>query len=254
LGTCAYCGRNAKLTREHLFPDSLAQKTPTCRAYIDHSRPKKPHRAVPIIRDVCTSCNNGPLSVLDSYGARLADKYFVTLLDSPTDVRFECDTERLLRWLLKLLFNDARATLGVSTDMYKKFVPFILGESRNPRLVLNLLVGAIAPFRLPSTGELCYPEHQGFANFTFSIPGAGSYFDLCRGVFLNSYVFVVLGWRPNVNMPFRKRLLRAIKEVNSLSDLHRPRASVRLTSSCMTTETIMQSTVHGGVQFSPFKT
>jgi hypothetical protein len=42
LGICAYCQRNVKLTREHLFPESLARRTPTYNTYIDHSRPKKP--------------------------------------------------------------------------------------------------------------------------------------------------------------------------------------------------------------------
>src|SRR5262245_7750320 len=130
MATCAYCGQDATLTREHLWPQSLVRRSPTYYTYIDHSRPEKPLEAVPVIRDVCSRCNNGPLSALDAYGASLADKYFGTLLDLPIDAGFECDTELLLRWLLKLLFNDARATRGASADIYKRLVPFILGESR----------------------------------------------------------------------------------------------------------------------------
>jgi len=204
---------------------------------------------VPVVRDVCSKCNNGPLSALDSYGNKLADRYFDKLLDLSVDVRFECDTECLLRWLLKLLFNDARASSGASAEVYKGLRPFILGETRNPTLVLNLLVGTIEPCHIPNVTDLQYPEHHGFANFNFSIPGGGEYFELCRGVFLNSYVFTVLGWHPKIDRPTRRQLLKAIVQVNSLSELQRPRASVRLTASCMTTETIMRSTILGSIQF-----
>ena len=179
----------------------------------------------------------------------MADRYFDKLLDPPIDVQFDCETERLLRWLLKLLFNDARATLGASTRVYDGLRPFILGDSQSPSLDLNLLVGAIEPFRPSNAPEILYPEHHGFANFNFSTSG-GEFFELFRGVFLNSYVFAILGWRREIPRPTRERMLKGVMEVNSLSELRHPLGSVRLTSSCMSTETIMRSTMLGSVQFS----
>jgi hypothetical protein len=203
---------------------------------------------VPVIRDVCATCNNGILSELDSYGANLADRYFNGLLDPPIDVRFECDTERFLRWLLKLLFNDARATSGASTTVYEGLRPFILGETESPSMILSLLIGVIEPFREGT--EVLYPEHHGLANFDFSTRGSATVFNLYRGVFLNSYVFAVLGWRPEIPRPTRRRVLKSIMEVNRLSELQRPRASVRLTAPCMNTEAIMLSTVVRSIRLS----
>jgi hypothetical protein len=100
---CAYCDRDEILTREHLFPGFLARRSPGYGTYIDHSRPNRALRAVPVIRDVCAKCNNERLSELDAYADQLAAKYFAVLVDQPIHVKFECDTDRLLRWLMKLL-------------------------------------------------------------------------------------------------------------------------------------------------------
>lgn len=57
-----------------------------------------------------------------------------------------------------------------------------------------MLIGTIAPIRWPDLTKLRYPEHQGFASFDLVLPFdrlASQLFDLCRGVLINSYVFVV---------------------------------------------------------------
>lgn len=111
MGICAYCDHDRRLTREELFPKFLTRRTPKG-AHIDHGRPQKPLQAITVIRDVCAACNNEVLGSLDGYAAKLTDRYFGLLLEKPVKVQFECDTDRLLRWLLKLLFNDARASRG----------------------------------------------------------------------------------------------------------------------------------------------
>jgi hypothetical protein len=63
---CAYCERDGLLTREHLFPQFLARRSPEYGTYIDHSRPSTPLQAVPVIRDVCAKCNNERLGKLDA--------------------------------------------------------------------------------------------------------------------------------------------------------------------------------------------
>lgn len=203
---------------------------------------------MPVVKDVCSKCNNERLGALDSYGAQLTDKYFLRFLDPPIDARFECNTELLLRWLLKLLFNDARASAGAATEVYKNLRPFILGDSSNPTLNLNLLIGVIEPSPVYGSTEIHYPEHHGFANFNLSIPN-DSFFELCRGVFLNSYVFAVLSWRSEIPRPTRRRLLEAIREANLLVELRRPNDAVHLTTPCMKTEAIVTSSFSGDIQF-----
>src|SRR5208337_1667900 len=139
---CAYCERDGLLTREHLFPQALARRSPGYGTYIDHSRPNRPLRAVPVIRDVCAKCNNERLGKLDAYAALLVDRYFAVLVKEPIFVRFECDTDSLLRWLLKLLFNDARAS-GRPTEAYSNLRLFILGEQANPPFPIRLLGGIV---------------------------------------------------------------------------------------------------------------
>jgi hypothetical protein len=240
---CAYCSQKGKLTREELFPKSLVHRTPSYRANIDHTRPDKPLEAVPIVRDVCAQCNNVRLGALDSYAAKLGDKYFNVFLEKPLNVEFECDTERLLRWLLKLLFNSVRVS-GLTTDAYAGLCPFILGRESDPGVKLDLLLGVIEPFRSETSNELVYPEHHGFADFAGTDFGvgvpAGRYTSLCRGVFLNSYLFCVISCRAGVTRPLRRRVLKLMRE-RSLVDISRPSCSVRLNEACMTAAAVMWS-------------
>lgn len=239
------------MTREELFPKSLVRRTPSYEANIDHSRPRKPLQAIPVVRDVCAQCNNVRLGALDAYGATLADKYFDVFLEKPLNVNFECDTERLLRWLLKLLFNSARAS-GLATDAYTRLCPFILGDKSDPGIMLNLLVGLIEPFSPPGSNELLYPEHHGFADFAdtdFSVGvPAREYSALCRGVFLNSYLFCVIAWQSRVARPMRRRVLKLMKE-RSLTDIPQPNCSVNLSGACMTAASVMWSTLDGDIIF-----
>jgi hypothetical protein len=154
---CAYCNKARKMTREELFPKSQVCRTPSYKDNIDHSRPGKPLEAVPIVPDVCAECNNVRLEALDVYGATLADEYFDVFLEKPVELDFRCDTERLLRRLLKLLFNSVRVS-GLRGDAYKPLCPFILGNSSDPGIELNLLVGLIEPFTPPGCKELVYPS------------------------------------------------------------------------------------------------
>jgi hypothetical protein len=192
---CAYCDRDEILTREHLFPEFLARRSPGYGTYIDHSRPNRPLRAVPVIRDVCAKCNNERLSELDAYADELAAKYFAFLVDRPIHVKFECDTNKLLSWLLKLLYNDARASKGQSVEIYRGLRAFILGTEQTPPFPMHILAGIVAPANIPDHG-LEYPEHRGFAYIR--LHPLSDWILFSRGVFLNSYFFLVLAWRDDV--------------------------------------------------------
>jgi hypothetical protein len=112
MGGCAYCGSNAPLTREHLWPAALHQRLANARedkssvfwlAKINKVIPNEP-----TVRDVCANCNNGILSALDGYICELFDRSFVTILKRYERLEFEYDYHRLKRCLLKICYNSAR--------------------------------------------------------------------------------------------------------------------------------------------------
>jgi hypothetical protein len=246
---CAYCNKAGKMTREELFPKSQVRRTPSYKANIDHSRPGKPLEAVQVIRDVCAECNNVRLGGLDAYGATLAEEY--VFLEKPVELDFRCDTERLLRWLLKLLFNSVRVS-GLRDDAYKPLCPFILGNTSSPTIELHLLIGLIEPFTQAGSEDLVYPEHHGFADFADTDFGVGvaakEYSTLCRGVFLNSYLFFVVAWQPNVGLSVRRRVLELLDK-RALTELPRPNCSIHLSGACMTAAAVVFSTLSGHIIF-----
>ena len=94
------------------------------------------------IGDVCKRCNNGPLASLDNYVCDLHDRFFNDIVHSGDRVDFRFDFERLLRWLLKVAYNIARArggTIESTTDL----VNYILNGTNRPtgfRVFLQLII------------------------------------------------------------------------------------------------------------------
>jgi len=65
---CADCGQKGK-SREHIIPTWLIKKTPEYSARFSKLAGKVGQNEH-VITDVCTSCNSGPLGLLDDYGAK----------------------------------------------------------------------------------------------------------------------------------------------------------------------------------------
>jgi hypothetical protein len=226
MGICAYCDADRKLTREELWPKFLTARTPDYRTQVDHTHPQKPLTEVQVIRDVCADCNNRVLGSLDGYAAKLADRYLCALLEKPVESHFDCESDLLLRWLLKVLFNSARIG-GEQIDIFRDLRPYILGREDHPQHRINLVVGLIEPATDMASGEMIYQTHQGIAVLA---PAAGV--SLFRAVFLNSFVFCVMVWRPDSARPIRRRFLRRMKDFR-LAEIPIPRCSIILRGSCM---------------------
>src|SRR5271170_1789254 len=112
---CAYCSEiKSALTREHVFPNALDKEFRK-----DGSSMREPYwidrldekmvGGEPTVKDVCQECNNVVLSQLDSYGLKLYKNYFCKIAEQNEMVKFEFDYDLLLRWILKLSYNSARA-------------------------------------------------------------------------------------------------------------------------------------------------
>jgi hypothetical protein len=128
------------MTREHLFPAAISntRQDPLCPSEFYLRRARKYFSNQPTIRDVCARCNNGSLSMLDAYGDELYDGYFGRIPEPGECVRFEYDYDRLLRWILKLLFNSARIH-NCETAFFSRFRNYILGHGKRPRSILLFL-------------------------------------------------------------------------------------------------------------------
>lgn len=134
---CAYCNKDRKCTREHIIPDSFLRGM-----NIDEqirwteSAPCRVIKSDFVIKDVCAICNNENLSELDNYAIDIITKYNGKINKDSKKIFFKCDYNKLTRWLLKVLYNSARANKRqYDISLFKKCIPYILnGEKINNKI------------------------------------------------------------------------------------------------------------------------
>lgn len=84
------------------------------------------------IRDVCETCNNGPLSKWDAYAKRLLTSLHCERTypqDAQLTIAYEYDP--LLRWLLKVSYNASRA-VGEVRGLLLDTAPYLIGRGVAP--------------------------------------------------------------------------------------------------------------------------
>jgi hypothetical protein len=204
MSKCIYCGNNATLTKEHVFPDFLN------RDIFPHGNLSfiggvdKYVIAQPVIKDVCSKCNNGVLSQLDAYGKTLTNQYFKHLVIGDI-IHFKYDYDLFLRWLLKVTFNASRA-YKISYRAFKDYVPFILGES-----ALYPTTAVIAGIWKPSVyqQEILYPNDIAFSQVRVADEPHTGLVLTCMFT-VRSYSFTLLGWEGASSEINRNRIIRKI--------------------------------------------
>jgi hypothetical protein len=110
---CAYCDSQEGLTQEHIFPKFIYSREASKGHEKQLSRTittagEKAVQSDLTIGDVCALCNNGFLSQLDEYGAKLYDQFFGFMPQPGERIELFYDFDLLTRWLLKLSYNTAR--------------------------------------------------------------------------------------------------------------------------------------------------
>jgi hypothetical protein len=85
-----------------------------------------------IVRDVCATCNNKVLSMLDAY----AKKFFIEnklLVQNYADssVLLNYNYDLLLRWNLKVSYNASRKT-NAQSYLFEDHIPYILAKAPTP--------------------------------------------------------------------------------------------------------------------------
>lgn len=192
---CAYCGRIAPFTKEHLWPTCIINRVQT----YDMRYSERAQKVVAgdlTVGDVCARCNNGPLSQLDAYIGRLYDAHFATFAEYRTEVEFCYDYDLLLRWLLKMSYNSARVS-GRDAAALKTFVPYILGDGQRPTNVgvqLQLVGPSYIAKEQPDSAILVPKKIQpkSVRCGWYGIPGHTFDWIVLRAVTLNSYYFFLL--------------------------------------------------------------
>ncbi|CAK8713345.1 hypothetical protein GMJAKD_02610 [Candidatus Electrothrix aarhusensis] len=107
---CAYCKKENTLTREHIWPTSIIKKQFSDELKSTYNpKNNRFYPGEPVIKDVCAECNNEKLSNIDRDLALLYDEHFHDIVQPGDSVFFEYNYENLLRGLLKISFNSARA-------------------------------------------------------------------------------------------------------------------------------------------------
>jgi hypothetical protein len=236
MATCAYCGQDGKLTKEEVMPLFLSRNRPGYGTVLDHGRQLVRTGIVAPVRDVCENCNGVTLSSLDAYAAGLDRAYFTRIVGFSPDIEFKYDYKPLLRWLLKVSYNDDRTRAAPYET--KPYVPFILGDEPDPPFAIAVLLGLITPGvtsreqqskGLPRTIE---PESCGIGYMWYDEP-AKSEIAFARFVQLNSYLFNVIAWRPGVSRQVRRRHVAKICQLHTLFELRPGDESVGISAGTM---------------------
>ena len=105
---CAYCKMETKGTREHIISSGILDLFPECYITFDSAR-NVIHEADPIIKDVCSNCNNNRISYIDSYAKKFIGQYFTRKYNEDDIVEIEYDYTMIQKVLLKYAFNDMRS-------------------------------------------------------------------------------------------------------------------------------------------------
>ena len=192
---CAFCDQPSPLTREHIWPRCVIERTPSYNArYL--GKTEKFFEGELTVRDVCAACNNGVLSSLDDYICNLYDTQFsrVAARRQPRTVLF--DYGLLLRWLLKASYNSARANQS-DIAVLKRYASYILAGTPDPdglQVRLELIAPSKNPRHVPgSTGMQEIPPYS-VRCCRIEIPHNPVPGTTVRLVAVNSFYFWLVFW------------------------------------------------------------
>lgn len=180
------------MTREHIWPDWLLNRTNYDRAF--SARAGKMVSKDQTIRDVCAPCNNGPLSDLDGYVRSLYDSHIQHWVVEGQAVDFAYNYSRLLRWLIKVAYNSARTT-GIHAGILAKYRSTLISRDPVSPIFAVAFVGTIMPAQVldPGASQLRHVNPAGARCGPILVPGYAGLPDVVtRGILINSYVFTLL--------------------------------------------------------------
>jgi len=141
---CAYCGEEARGTKEHIISSAILDLFPECYITFDESR-HKAHGGDPMVKDVCADCNNKKISYIDSYAKTFISQYFTEQFNENDIVEIEYDYTRIQKMLLKYAFNDMRSHKEDCSFFGQEIVHYLMDENDNtPKENITVLCGFVS--------------------------------------------------------------------------------------------------------------
>ena len=135
---CAYCGKEAKGTKEHIISCAILDLFPECYITFDNARDKT-HLGDPMVKDVCADCNNNKISYIDSYAKGLISKYFLKEYDK---LEIEYNYTMVQKMLLKYAFNDMRSRKDDCSFFDKEILHYLMDAcGKIPKENISVLCG-----------------------------------------------------------------------------------------------------------------
>lgn len=138
---CAYCGKEARGTKEHIISSGILDLFPECFATIDGVRGKV-YASDPMVKDVCADCNNHRISYIDSYAKAVIEKYFLQKYERDSILDFEYDYTLIQKMCVKYAFNDSRSRKYDTSFFDRNIIDWLLNEAdANPRRNITIMAG-----------------------------------------------------------------------------------------------------------------
>ncbi|HYF84281.1 MAG TPA: hypothetical protein VEB00_14775 [Clostridia bacterium] len=209
-------------TREHIIPDGfLRGMNKSEQIRWTEAAPCKVINSDFIIKDVCSVCNNGVLSQLDTYAINEIIKYNGKIQKDIMQVIFEYDYNKLARWLLKICYNSARANkLEYDSNSYKNCIPYIKDnkEINNKISVYGLFID------LAINGKTHdYYHFDGNSEYTidffriapFKLKDKSTHKCSMRTIIINSFAFLIIVYDEDIDKGEINEIEKAILNVSS---------------------------------------
>lgn len=205
--SCSYCNQSdEKLTREHIIPDGFLRGMN--RKAMTTWSDKAPVRVIKgdmVIKDVCAKCNNELLSILDNYALNAITKYNGEINRATKKIFFKYDFEKISRWLLKVVYNSARASGSVyDSSIYKQCTEYIL-EGGTCELDFSIYAQFIdiSPNELKDSVIYHYEKNHEYSidHFRiapFKLKDISTYYCALRVIMVNSFAFFVIVYDKDV--------------------------------------------------------
>lgn len=138
---CAYCGKEAKGTKEHIISCAILDLFPECYITFDDARHTS-HESDPMIKDVCADCNNRKISYIDSYAKEFISKYFIRTYNEDEQLEVEYDYVMIQKMLLKYAFNDMRSHKEDCSFFDQEIIHYLMdAEDNTPKENVTVLCG-----------------------------------------------------------------------------------------------------------------
>lgn len=225
MAICAYCGKSAVLTREHVIPKWFydLNRSPEDVSFLEKAK-KRFLQTDLVVRDVCKDCNGGPLSDLDAYAKQFYSAFLSMPVFGGSTPTIRYDFQRLAKWLLKVAFNSARVH-ATDLEILGAYTKFMIDDGPLPAS-LRVYVSSVAPSVASADGapsiassgghqRIHYPEW--FRVGVFRVPAFDSIDWAYRHVSINAYCFHLLVPRLGVD----SSVLRELELFTAVRDAER---------------------------------